>query len=319
MSRLVLRAPAERAVFETVLPFAGRRRGKVRDVYQLPDTGSGQQLLIVATDRISAFDVVMPTPVAGKGCLLTAISMGWFDYLRTHQVAQDHLISDQVPEIPYAPESLRASLEGRVMVCRAAKVIPIECVARGYLAGSGWNEYRQSASVCGVRLRPGLVQCDRLEEPIFTPSTKADVGHDENISFEHACELTSTPLMERLRTITLNIYGLAAKYALKRGVILADTKFEFGFALDSRGEVTDELLLIDEVLTPDSSRYWPLEGYEPGRDQPSFDKQFLRNYLLGLVAQGKWAKSPPGPAIPPSIVAATRDRYSECARLLFPS
>jgi phosphoribosylaminoimidazole-succinocarboxamide synthase len=199
-------------------------------------------------------------------------------------------------------------------------VVPIECVARGYLAGSGWNEYRADGTVCGIALPPGLRQCDRLPEPIFTPATKAEEGHDENISFERACELVGRPLMERLRALTLAVYSAAAEHARAHGVILADTKFEFGFAIGPDGRPTDELLLVDEVLTPDSSRYWPADDYAPGRDQQSYDKQFVRNHLLELVAAKRWNKEAPGPELPADVVAATLARYEEAlARLALPA
>jgi phosphoribosylaminoimidazole-succinocarboxamide synthase len=203
------------------------------------------------------------------------------------------------------------------MVARCAKVVPIECVVRGYLAGSGWMEYQQTQTVCGIRLPAGLRQCDRLPEPIFTPATKADVGHDENIDFDRACAIAGRDLMERLREISLALYAMAARHSETRGIILADTKFEFGHALDANGNPTHELLLIDEVLTPDSSRFWPANGYEPGRDQESFDKQYLRNYLLGLVKAGRWAKQPPGPELPDDIVRSTFHRYEEARDRLF--
>jgi phosphoribosylaminoimidazole-succinocarboxamide synthase len=307
-----------RAVFSTDLALPGRRQGKVRDVYR---TGSAPDapLLIVATDRLSAFDVVMPTPVPGKGCLLTTMSLGWFAFLRTLGIVGDHVIDTDLSRVPGLSERERATLTGRSMRCRAAKVVPIECVARGYLAGSGWSEYRERETVCGIPLPPGLTQCARLPAPIFTPATKAEEGHDENISFERACELVGHGLMERLRALTLAIYAAAAEYALARGVILADTKFEFGFALGADGAPTDELMLVDEVLTPDSSRYWPAEDYTPGRDQQSYDKQFVRNHLLGLVAQGAWNKEPPGPELPNDVVDATIARYEEAlAKLALP-
>jgi phosphoribosylaminoimidazole-succinocarboxamide synthase len=289
----------------------------VRDVYDLEPDASGGRLLLVASDRVSAFDVVMPTPVPGKGRILTSIASAWFSFLRSRKLVRDHLISTQVPELPQFDAATRASLEGRVMVCRAAQVVPIECVVRGYLAGSGWSEYQASSKVCGVGLPAGLEQCARLPEPIFTPATKEAHGHDENISFERACSLVGKGLMERLRAISIAVYSEAAAHALARGVILADTKFEFGFAVDAEGRATSELMLVDEVLTPDSSRYWPCEGYAPGRDQPSFDKQFLRNWLLQLVAAGKWDKSAPGPELPSDVVAGTLARYEEAlAKLL---
>jgi phosphoribosylaminoimidazole-succinocarboxamide synthase len=305
------------AIFRTNLALPGRREGKVRDLYTLPAVAGGpERLLVVASDRISAFDVVMPTPVPGKGRLLTEISLGWFRWLRSLDLVHDHLVSAEVPDHPALTASDRTALAGRVMVCRRAEVIPIECVARGYLAGSGWAEYRASGTVCGIRLPAGLRQCDRLPQPIFTPATKAEVGHDENIRFERACELVGESLMEKLRALTVEIYAAAAGYASERGVILADTKFEFGFALDAAGKPTGELLLVDEVLTPDSSRYWPAEEYEPGRDQPSFDKQYLRNWLLSECAAGRWDRQPPGPEVPAEVVESTIARYREAARRL---
>jgi phosphoribosylaminoimidazole-succinocarboxamide synthase len=310
---------SDQAVFRTALPLPDRREGKVRDLYRIPgaasqgspSSGGTDRLLVVASDRVSAFDVVLPTPMPGKGRLLTAISLGWFQFLRRIALVGDHLLSTNVADVPGLADADRTMLEGRIMICRRAKVVPIECVARGYLAGSGWAEYQRTGTVCGIALPKGLRQCERLPAPIFTPATKADEGHDENISFEQAGELVGAALMDRLRSLTLDIYAAAADHAWQRGVILADTKFEFGFALDAQGRTTDELLLVDEVLTPDSSRYWPREQYQPGRDQPSFDKQFLRNYLLELVAQGRWNKTPPGPPIPEEIVRSTMARYEE--------
>ncbi|MFO0962857.1 MAG: phosphoribosylaminoimidazolesuccinocarboxamide synthase [Phycisphaerales bacterium] len=305
------------AVFETHLPLPGRRQGKVRDVYEIPRAaGEAPRLLVVATDRVSAFDVVMPTPIPGKGRLLTEISLGWFRTLRAHALVPDHLLGTDPAMVPGLDEPARSMLAGRSMICRAAQVVPIECVARGYLAGSGWQEYRERGTVCGIPLPAGLRQCEQLPEPIFTPATKAQSGHDENVSFDQACAAVGGPVMERLRSLTLAIYRVAAARARERGLILADTKFEFGFALDPAGRPSAELLIVDEVLTPDSSRYWPLAGYAPGRDQPSFDKQFLRNWLLELVAAGRWHKSPPGPELPAEIVARTREKYEDAARLL---
>ncbi len=309
--------PTDDAVFETHLPLGGRRQGKVREVYDLAPDAHGPRLLLVASDRVSAFDVVMPTPIPGKGRLLTAIAEGWFKFLRGQSIVKDHLLSTDVEQITGIDEGMRASLRGRSMICRAAQVVPIECVARGYLAGSGWSEYQKSATVCGVKLPAGLRQCERLPEPIFTPATKAAEGHDENVSFEQASALVGESLMQRLRDITLRTYKVAAAHALARGVILADTKFEFGFALDSNGSPTEELILVDEVLTPDSSRYWPVAGYAAGRDQPSFDKQFLRNWLVTLVESGAWNKTPPGPEVPADIVAGTLARYEEAYARLF--
>ena len=305
------------AIFETNLPLPNRKRGKVRDLYDLPgEPGQPPRLLMVATDRLSAYDVVMPTPFPGKGLALTEISSRWFTWIASQGLADHHLLSLNVDGLGLDADQ-RRMLEGRTMVCRKTRVVPIECVARGYLAGSGWKEYQRTGAVCGVALPEGLRQCDRLPEPIFTPSTKAEVGHDENISFDRAAELVGRELVPRLRDVTLSIYSAAAAYALERGIIIADTKFEFGFALNEGGEPTDELILIDEALTPDSSRFWPAEEYEPGRDQQSFDKQYVRNYLLELVAAGKWAKQPPGPALPDDVVANTMARYVEAKRRLF--
>ena len=315
---LAMPIPTADALFDTTLPLRGRRQGKVRDVYELPADSKGPRLLLVATDRISAFDVVMPTPIAGKGRLLTQMAAGWFALLRSHGLVGDHLLSTDLPPIAGIGDEVRAALRGRIMVCRAAQVIPIECVARGYLTGSGWVEYQECGTVCGVALPPGLIQCDRLPVPIFSPATKAVEGHDENISFERASAIVGADLIATLRTLTLRIYSIAAEYALARGVILADTKFEFGFALDAQGSPTAQLLLVDEVLTPDSSRYWSLAQYAPGREQASFDKQFLRNWLLSLVATGEWNKSAPGPEVPSDIVAGTVARYEEALAILFP-
>ncbi len=303
-------ATAVDSLFETHLSLPARRQGKVRDVYDLPGTAD-RRLLLIATDRVSAFDVVMPTPLPGKGRILTSIAKSWFEFLRKGSFVQDHLISTDVPALPARDEPMRESLAGRVMVCRAAQVVPIECVVRGYLAGSGWVEYQERGTACAVALPKGLRQCEKLPSPIFTPATKEAHGHDENISFDRACQLVGGEIMERLRDLSLRIYSAAAAHALARGMILADTKFEFGFALDAGGQPTGELMIIDEVLTPDSSRYWPLDGYAPGHDQPSFDKQYLRNWLLALVAKGQWNKSAPGPALPGDVVGGTMARYEE--------
>ena len=307
----------ERTVFATRLPLSGRRQGKVRDLYDLPPDLAGPRVLVVATDRISAFDVVMPTGIPGKGRMLTAMSAAWFSMLRSRRIVPDHVLSLDVPDIDM-PYAVRHHLEGRVMVCRAARVIPIECVARGYLAGSGWVEYQERGTVCGVPLPAGLRQCEQLPEPIFTPATKAERGHDENISFDRACALVGGPLMEQLRDLTLQIYRTASGHASSCGLLLADTKFEFGHARGADGATSEALMLIDEVLTPDSSRYWPSEGYSPGRDQPSFDKQFLRNHLLDLVSKGQWSKEPPAPLLPARVVEGTRARYLEALDRLFP-
>ncbi len=309
------------ALLQTDLPWPNKRQGKVRDVYDLPAAkpGGEPRLLIIATDRISAFDVVMPTPIAGKGQLLTEISTRWLEFIQSRRLARTHLLSTRVEDLPWSgidaskAAGMRRDLAGRITIARRCRVIPVECVVRGYLEGSGWKEYQATGSVCGVRLPAGLRQCDRLPEPIFTPATKAPQGqHDENISFARARELVGTPTMTVLRDQSIAIYRAAAEYALARGIIIADTKFEFGLPVDERGEPTStEPILIDEALTPDSSRFWPADDYAPGRAQRSYDKQFLREYLESLVARGEWNKQAPGPALPPEIVAATLDRYAQ--------
>jgi phosphoribosylaminoimidazole-succinocarboxamide synthase len=306
------------AVFETHLPLPERRQGKVRDVYALPSQpGKEKRLAIVATDRISAFDVVMPTPVPDKGCILTDISVKWFELLRSRRLVKDHLLSTDPAEIPGLSSEQIAQVTGRLMVCKAVKIIPIECVARGYIAGSGWAEYQTTQKVCGVPLPAGLRQGDQLPEPIFTPATKEDQGHDQNIDFDTTTSIIGRELAAKLKSLTLALYSAAAQHAESRGIILADTKFEFGFALDEKGQPTSDLLLADEVLTPDSSRFWPKDSYQPGRDQDSFDKQFLREYLQGLVKAGRWNKTAPGPELPQEIVEKTHARYVEARKRLF--
>lgn len=284
------------------IPDRSVRRGKVRDIIDL-----GERLLIVATDRISAFDCIMPTPIPSKGRVLTQLSAFWFEMLA--DVVPNHLLEVVTDRTPQGLESHFDLLRDRSMICRKADVVPIECVVRGYLAGSGWKEYRENRTVCGLNLPAGLRQCDELPEPIFTPATKAETGHDENIPFERACEIAGRDTMHRLREYAIELYGRAAQYARSRGVILADTKFEFG-------HTSDGLILIDEALTPDSSRYWPADKYEPGRDQESFDKQFVRNYLQQRCDAGKWDKTDPAPPLPDDIVGVTTDRYREAYRLL---
>ncbi len=269
-------------------------RGKVRDVYAV----GADKLLLVATDRISAFDCILGSPIPGKGVILTQISLFWFDFLR--DLTPHHLISAEVDEYPAELRPYREQLEGRSMLVQRARMVDIECVARGYLAGSGWKEYKQSQSVCGIPLPAGLMESGRLPEPLFTPATKAQTGHDENISWERTCELIGADLAQRLRDLTLAVYSTASAYALSRGILLADTKFEFGF-------LGDKLILADEVLTPDSSRFWPADDYRPGGAQPSFDKQFVRDYLETL----DWDKRPPAPELPDEIVRKTQEKYME--------
>jgi phosphoribosylaminoimidazole-succinocarboxamide synthase len=273
-------------------------RAKVRDIYDL-----GDSLLIVASDRLSAFDVVMPNPIPDKGRVLTQLSLFWFKLLKG--VVADHVLTADVREFPAALLPYSDQLEGRSMVVRRAEVLPVECVVRGYLAGSGWKEYRERGTVCGIALPAGLRESDRLPTPLFTPSTKATSGHDENITPQRAAELVGAETYAAIESASLTVYQRAADHARERGIIIADTKFEFG-------RHGDGLLLVDEVLTPDSSRFWPVDDYEPGRGQRSFDKQPVRDYLEGIG----WDKQPPAPVLPPEVVAGTSARYREAYRLL---
>lgn len=303
-------------LYESHLPLAGRRQGKVRDIYDLTLANGTAALAIIASDRISAFDVVMPTPIAGKGIVLTQLSIFWFEMIQRELGKQikHHLISTNPADIPGLSEADSQRIARRVMIGRKTRVIPVECVVRGYLAGSGWQEYQQSRTVCGVKLPEGLKQCSQLPEPIFTPANKAESGHDENISFETVAQTIGLPLACKIRDYSIALYTMAAKYAATRGIIIADTKFEFGLPLEGGSDA--EPILIDEVLTPDSSRFWPADQYQPGRDQASFDKQFTRNYLQDLCNQGQWNKTDPGPQLPDAIMQATRDKYLEAyARL----
>ena len=276
------------------------RRGKVRDVYAVDE----ESLLIVATDRISAFDCVLPTPIERKGEVLTALSRFWFEKLG-HVVA-NHFLSTNIDEMPEAVRRHSPMLSGRSMLVRRAEVFPVECVVRGYLVGSGWKDYLRTGEVCGHRLASGLRESEELPEPLFTPSTKAEEGHDENISEDQVRDILGEKITAQLRDTSTQLYSEAREYARSRGIIIADTKFEFG--LDSNGKI----ILVDEVLTPDSSRFWPASSYEPGRSQPSFDKQFVRDYLETL----DWDKKPPAPTIPANIASATTARYLEAYRLL---
>jgi phosphoribosylaminoimidazole-succinocarboxamide synthase len=273
-------------------------RGKVRDVYSVDS-----RLVIIATDRISAFDYVLGTGIPDKGRVLTQLSLFWFDFLR--DVTANHLLTANVAEYPDPLPQFRDQLEGRSMLVKRAKMIEIECVARGYISGSGWKEYQHQGTVCGIRLPEGLRESDKLPEPIFTPATKAQSGHDENVSFEHVVSLIGEDLAKRLRSLTLEIYARAARYAETKGIIIADTKFEFGF-------VGDELVLGDEVLTPDSSRFWPAETYRPGGAQHSFDKQYVRDYLESI----RWNKQPPAPGLPAEVAEKTGEKYRQAYRVL---
>jgi phosphoribosylaminoimidazole-succinocarboxamide synthase len=286
--------PKAPPLLQTNLPgVALLKRGKVRDVYDL-----GERLLVVATDRLSAFDVVLPTGIPGKGIVLTQMSLFWFRLLEG--VIENHVITADVGEFPRELGPFRDQLADRAMIVVRADVLPIECVVRGYLVGSGWKDYKATGAVCGIALPPGLRESERLEPPIFTPSTKAESGHDENIPFERMEDTVGRERAAEARRVSLEIYSRARSYAEARGIILADTKFEFGIR-DGR------LVWIDEALTPDSSRFWPRDGYAPGRSQPSFDKQFVRDYLEGLA----WNKQPPGPELPPEVVARTLEKYTE--------
>ncbi len=274
------------------------RRGKVRDVYEY-----GDNLLLIATDRISAFDVVLPTPIPMKGAVLTQLSRFWFD--KMSDVVPNHVVSDSVDEFPEDLEQYKDVLRLRTMLVRKAEMFPVECVARGYLAGSGWKEYHETGSVCGIVLPQGLRECDKLPEPIFTPATKAESGHDLNIRFEDMAGMVGAERAGKLKELTLTLYGRAAEYALPRGIIIADAKFEFGL-YDGR------IILCDEVLTPDASRFWPRASYRPGRPQPSFDKQYVRDFL----ENSHFNKQPPGPELPEFVVKATSEKYLEAYRLL---
>jgi phosphoribosylaminoimidazole-succinocarboxamide synthase len=300
------------------------RRGKVRDVYEV-----GNDLLIVTTDRISAFDYVLGSGIPDKGKVLTQLSAFWFE--RMGDLVPHHLIETDVARFPEALRGHATLLEGRSMLVRRTEPVPVECVARGYLSGSGWKEYEQTGSVCGVALPPGLRESDRLPEPIFTPATKAESGHDINISEAEAGRLVGAPLIARLKALTLEIYRRGTVHAESKGIIIADTKFEFGLApaspsrqsaglsaaargAEAEGATADgrDVVLIDEVLTPDSSRFWPRDRYAPGHGQPSFDKQFVRDYLEEI----RWNKQPPVPSLPDDVVRRTRDKYVEAYRLL---
>ena len=291
-------------VLETSLPdLKLLGRGKVRDIYEV-----GDDLLIVATDRISAFDYVLGTGIPDKGKVLTQLSAFWFDRIGT--LVPHHVIATDVSAFPPALRAHADTLRGRSMLCRRTRPLPIECVARGYLSGSGWKEYQQSGSVCGVRLPSGLRESDRLPEPIYTPATKAETGHDINIDEEEAGRIVGRELLARVKALTLEIFRRGCEHAESKGIIIADTKFEFGLVGD--GNPATDIVLIDEVLTPDSSRFWPKDQYKPGGAVPSFDKQYVRDYLEEI----RWNKQPPVPSLPEAVVARTREKYVEAFRRL---
>ena len=286
-------------VTQTELPGIKRvAQGKVRDIFEV-----GEHLLIVATDRLSAFDVVLPDPIPDKGWVLTQLSMFWFE--RFQGLVPSHVVETDAAKFPAGLVPYREQLDGRAMLVRRAKPLPVECVVRGYLAGSGWNDYQKTGAVCGIRLPAGMKQAEKLPEPIFTPSTKATAGHDENITQEQAAALVGADVAREIREVSLNIYRSAAEYALERGIIIADTKFEFGL-------YQGKLMWIDEALTPDSSRFWSVAEYKVGMSPPSFDKQFVRDYLLSI----KWDKTPPAPRLPAEVINGTADRYREAYRLI---
>ncbi|MEM0913019.1 MAG: phosphoribosylaminoimidazolesuccinocarboxamide synthase [Planctomycetota bacterium] len=299
------------------LPLADRREGKVRDTYRGRLRDGREAVVLVASDRVSAFDVVMPNAVPGKGRLLTAMAAWWFERIAeaTDRLGglTHHVLTTDAADIDGLDAAQRAAIAGRVTAGRVCRVVPIECVVRGYLAGSGWKEYRKTGEVCGVRLPAGLVESDRLPEPIFTPATKAETGHDENISFDRAAEIAGGALMVRLADWSIRLYRLGAEVAEARGLILADTKFEFGLPVGDDGRLIAgaDPVLIDEALTMDSSRYWPAESYAPGGPQPSFDKQFVRDYLQRLCDAGRWDKRAPGPELPLEVIEGTLGRYRE--------
>lgn len=297
-------------VLQTNLNLPNRRQGKVRDLYDVRLQSGDTALLIVATDRISAFDVVLATGLPGKGRVLTQISKFWFEFFA--DTVDHHLVSTEPSDVPGLSTSEQTMLQDRMMLCRRTKVIPVECIARGYLTGSGFKEYQQTGEVCGIKLPPDIRNSDRLDTALFTPSTKADLGaHDENISFDQGVSIVGHETMEWLKTKTLHLYTRASEFARGKGIILADTKFEFGL-LENRTEP----ILIDEIFTPDSSRFWPADDWEPGREQSSFDKQIVRNYLETVVNTGAWNKKPPGPELPTHVVQGTMQRYLEAYELL---
>ena len=286
-------------VHETNLPgLKFVRRGKVRDIYDL-----GEHLLIVATDRLSAFDVILPQPIPFKGKVLTQISNYWFGIMQ--EVIPNHLVTGEIDQASPSLRPYREQLIGRSVVVKKAKPLPVECIVRGYLSGSGWNEYRETGSVCGIKLPGGLIESSRLPEPIFTPSTKADVGHDENITFEQTVSMVGKEVAQKIKDAALSIYRRACRIAEEKGIIIADTKMEFGW-------FGDGLILIDELLTPDSSRFWPKALYQPGKAQESFDKQYVRDYLLSI----NFNKRPPAPMLPPEIIQRTSELYREALRRL---
>ena len=288
-----------KVVLKTEMPEVGMpRRGKVRDIYDL-----GKHLLLVVTDRVSAFDVVLPNGIPGKGKVLTAISVFWFK--KMEDIVKNHIVAVDARDFPRKLQKYREMLEGRSLLVNKAAVLPVECIVRGYLSGSGWKSYQKDGSVCGIKLPMGLLESSKIEHPIFTPSTKAEAGHDINISFDEMKKIVGADTAAKLKDLSLRIYERARDFAGGKGIIIADTKMEFGI-------YNDEIILIDELLTPDSSRFWGIKDYTPGRSQDSFDKQIVRDYLLTL----DWDQTPPGPELPADIVNKTSERYQEILRIL---
>ncbi|MBV1877103.1 MAG: phosphoribosylaminoimidazolesuccinocarboxamide synthase [Pseudomonadales bacterium] len=292
------------AVTYTDLPLANKRQGKVRDLYDLTLADNSEGILIIATDRVSVFDVVLGNGIPGKGKMLTQISKFWFDFIASKM--KHHLVSMNPQDISGLNDAQREMLDGRIMICRKTKVVPVECIVRGYLTGSGWKDYQKTGKLCGIELPEGMQNSSKIDQPIFTPSTKADQGHDENISFDQACDIAGRDLMHTIRSKSLEIYSSARDYARQRGIIIADTKFEFGVE-----QATGDVIVIDEVLTPDSSRFWPLDEWRPGGEQNSFDKQYVRNYTEKLVSAGQWDKAYPAPSLPDDVIENTLIRYQE--------
>ncbi len=298
-------------VLETEMPDVGiPRRGKVRDIYDL-----GEHLLLVVSDRVSAFDVVLPNGIPEKGKVLTAISIFWFK--RMEDIVKNHIVAVDVKDFPQSLQKYRDMLEGRSLLVKKAKVLPVECIVRGYISGSGWKSYQKDGTVCSIKLSPGLLESSKIEHSVFTPSTKAESGHDINISFNEAKKIAGADTAEKLKDLSLSIYERARAFAGSKGIIIADTKMEFGIypvrnQKSSNGVYNDEIILIDELLTPDSSRFWSIKDYEPGRGQDSFDKQIVRDYLLTL----DWDQTPPGPELPDDIVNKTSERYQEILKIL---
>lgn len=297
------------ALLETNLPLPNKRTGKVRDLYDVTLPNGDAGLLIIASDRVSVFDVVLENGIPGKGAMLTKISKFWFDYFSGRY--RHHLVSTNIRDVAGLSEQQYETLDGRIMICRKNQVVPVECIVRGYLTGSGYKDYLRSGQVCGITLPAGMVNSDRIESPVFTPSTKAESGHDENISFEESCDIAGQELMMSIRDTSIAIYNEGRAYAGERGILIADTKFEFGLEPGLSDPV-----LIDEVLTPDSSRFWPADDWRPGEEQNSYDKQFVRNYTEGLVALGLWDKETPGPALPSEVIEQTLERYDQAYQKL---